>query len=227
MPKTENDRKKFSDSENLFEALNPDRIMANANKVLSAAVNVLEEEIAAGILAAKKFEKKIIDVEDVREDSQDLMNRIRRDVHEAVDLLMDSVSALTKQFSVLAKNESNQTQSKSKPEAKKEAEIPVVKNSKRVIAGETILLKLALLNSEQEKSINIQFQKVDLVGPKNERILQKHIVIDPESLNLNGSEGEVSIKVAIPKKTPSGQYCGLFVDANDCFNKAIIQVDVS
>lgn len=65
MPKTENDRKKFSDSENLFEALNPDRIMANANKVLSAAVNVLEEEIAAGILAAKKFEKKIIDVEDV------------------------------------------------------------------------------------------------------------------------------------------------------------------
>jgi hypothetical protein len=45
-------------AEDLFDALNPNAMLNNAQRVLSSAVNVLEEEIAAGILAAKKIEKK-------------------------------------------------------------------------------------------------------------------------------------------------------------------------
>jgi len=45
-------------AEDLFDALNPNTMLNNAQRVLSSAVSVLEEEIAAGILAAKKIEKK-------------------------------------------------------------------------------------------------------------------------------------------------------------------------
>ena len=37
-----------------FNTINPDKMINNAQRILSSAVNVLEEEIAAGILAAKK-----------------------------------------------------------------------------------------------------------------------------------------------------------------------------
>lgn len=67
---------------NILEGIKKDEILSSAQKVINSAVNVLEEEIAAGILAAKKIEKKVLDVDNIRSDPDDLMNRIRRDTHE-------------------------------------------------------------------------------------------------------------------------------------------------
>ena len=72
--------------------------MSSAQRIVSSAVNVLEEEIAAGILAAKKLETKFINVEEVRNNQDELMNRIRRDTHEAVDLFLDAFATLAQQL---------------------------------------------------------------------------------------------------------------------------------
>src|SRR5690554_5345539 len=109
----------------ILKGINKDEILSRAQKVINSAVNVLEEEIAAGILAAKKIEKKVIDVDDIRSDPDDLMNRIRRDTHEAVDLFLDALSAITKQVNTLAsldkKKVEDENQSNSKHPSKKTA----------------------------------------------------------------------------------------------------------
>lgn len=229
MPNTQNNKKKKATvTDQLFEALNSESMINNANKVLNAAVNVLEEEIAAGILAAKKIESKVIDVEGIREDPQDLMNRIRRDVHEAVDLLMDSFTAISRQLGVLNQNftKTANSESETKP-TKKTSEIPIVRNLKPGIPGETIVLKLSFTSQETENATIINFQKADLNGPLAMKILQRNISLKPSTLKLNpGDEKEIEIQIKIPQKIVPGHYSGLFVDANDCTNKAIVLIDV-
>src|ERR1700712_2742101 len=89
-------------SDSLFDMLNPDSVINNAQRVINSAVNVLEEEIAAGILAAKRIEKKVIDVDGLRSNTDDLVSRIRRDTHEALDIFLDAFAALSKQMGVLS-----------------------------------------------------------------------------------------------------------------------------
>src|SRR5689334_4511742 len=96
-------------TDDLLDVLNPNTMLNNAQRVLSSAVNVLEEEIAAGILAAKKIEKKVIDVDDVRNNPENLLNRIRKDTHEVVDLFLDAAIALSSQLKILSDNVAKQT----------------------------------------------------------------------------------------------------------------------
>jgi hypothetical protein len=49
-----------------FEKISTDKVIGNAQRIITKAVDVLEEEIAAGILAAKKLESKVINVEETR-----------------------------------------------------------------------------------------------------------------------------------------------------------------
>src|SRR5205809_7233646 len=97
-------------TDDLLDDLHPNNVLNNAQRVLSSAVNVLEEEIAAGILAAKKIEKKVIDVEDVRNNPENLLNRIRKDTHEVVDLFLDAAIALSSQLKLLSDNLTKQTE---------------------------------------------------------------------------------------------------------------------
>src|SRR4030095_5970600 len=96
--------KKKTLTDDLFETLNPNHMLNNAQRVLSSAVNILEEEIAAGIVAAKKIEKKIIDVDEVRSNPEHLMNRFRRDTHEVVDIFLDSFASVLMQLKLLSNN---------------------------------------------------------------------------------------------------------------------------
>src|SRR5690554_4229546 len=89
-------------ADDILKGIKKDEMLSSAQKVINSAVNVLEEEIAAGILAAKKIEKRVLDVDDIRSNPDDLMNRIRRDTHEAVDLFLDALTAITKQVNKLA-----------------------------------------------------------------------------------------------------------------------------
>lgn len=211
----------------LFEALNAESVVSNAQKIVTAAVNVLEEEIAAGILAAKKIETKIIDVHSIREDPQNLMNKIRKDVHEAVDLLMDSITALSQQFDSFSQVVTTQRKEE-KDENTKASAIPVVRNVKPICAGETLTLQMEMGNYNKQELEIIKFQKTDLSSSGGHKISSRSIKIDPVEMQLApGAKGEISIQIKIPSKISIGQYCALFVDANNADNKAIIQVDIT
>jgi len=219
-------------TDDLFDVLNPNNMMNNAQRVLSSAVNVLEEEIAAGILAAKKIEKKVIDVEDIRDNPEDLMNRIRRDTHEAVDLFMDAFTAISKQLGFLSTTIAKETGNTKKtgpavPEKKQENIVPVIEGEEPLTAGQTTILYMSLADDKATQPIRIQLQKTDFAGPGKQKIDARCIQLKPSSFILKpGEEKEVAIQIKLPKNCSPGHYSALITDAENPMIKTVVVIRV-
>lgn len=220
-------------TDELFDVLNPNNVLSNAQRVLSSAVNVLEEEIAAGILAAKKIEKKVIDVEEIRDNPEDLMNRIRRDTHEAVDLFMDAFTALSKQLGFLSDKITKEIdpQKKEGPvahEKMRENKVTLIENDEPIKAGQTTVLHMSLTNDHATEPVKIQLQKSDLTGPVNQKINSRCIQLKPSSFVLKpGEEKEIAIQIKIPIHCKTGHYSTLIKDAGNPYIQSVLSIKVS
>lgn len=211
--KTSQQKKEQQNNRN--EKAGTEKIMSNAQKIVSSAVNVLEEEIAAGILAAKKLENKFINVEEVRNNQDELMNRIRRDTHEAVDLFLDAFAALTQQLNaVIDKDKKAKTETATTKQSKTTTESSqtiVLENDKILKAGESATFQMML--SDDENAIKITLIKSDFITNNNSKISQRNITISPSSISLKPKEnGEINIQVKVPKTTVPGFYRALLTD---------------
>jgi hypothetical protein len=231
-PNNDNQQKKTV-AEDLFDALNPNNMLNNAQRVLSSAVNVLEEEIAAGILAAKKIEKKVIDVDDVRNNPENLLNRIRKDTHEVVDLFLDSMIALSSQLKIftdtIEKQNGGTKTAAATAEKKQNDNITILQQDAPVKPGETVSLFMNFSNDESETtSVKIQLQKTDLQGSLNEKIASRNIYIKPAIIILQpGESKEVSIHIKVPSNCKHGHYTALFTDVQNPLIKALINIEVA
>lgn len=226
-----NNEKKKTLTDDLFDVLNPNNMLNNAQRVLSSAVNVLEEEIAAGILAAKKIEKKVINVDDIRNDPENLLNRIRKDTHEVVDLFLDGFIALSSQLKILSDNVAGQTgaakTTDTTTEKKQKNSIIILQPDEAAKPGGTAVAYMTLSDDEITKPVKIKLQKNDLTGPFNEKIPLKNITIQPSSVVIMpGKTCEVAIHVKVPAACKPGQYTALFTDTNNTSVKAIINIEV-
>ena len=226
-----NNEKKKTLTDDLFDVLNPNNMLNNAQRILSSAVNVLEEEIAAGILAAKKIEKKVINVDDIRNNPENLLNRIRKDTHEVVDLFLDGFIALSSQLKILSDNVAKQTSAvktnDTDIEKKQKNIIAILQPDEAVKPGETTVLYLNLSDDDITEPVKIQLQKKDLAGPFKEKISLRNISIQPSSVVIKpGKNSEVSIRVKIPVACKPGHYTALFTDINNSSVKAIINIEV-
>jgi len=218
-------------AEDLFDALNPNTMLNNAQRVLSSAVNVLEEEIAAGILAAKKIEKKVIDVDDIRGDGENLANRLRRDTHEMVDLFIDALVAVTNQLKNLSTNINNTSDAvkKASPSTNKRTEpsIALLQPDEAVKPGETAVVQMLLSNDESKDPVKISLKKNDLTGPLSQKILSRYIQIKPASVTLKSSEEkEIAIQVKVPVTAKAGHYTTLLLDESNPKIKALLSIEV-
>jgi len=191
----------------------------DAPEILKMAVDILEEEIAAGILAAKKMEKKVFNLgENRNERPSDLMSRIRRDVHEAVDLFMDSVTVLTDYVGVLNDQVSRADQNgqNNNGSATRQTSAPIIKNDQPAHGGDQIELKIMLTNDSSKNEKQIDLKKPELVNivgqkinPRNIRFIKSKFVLKPQG------QQEVAITLNLPKATQSGTYTGLIQDVNN------------
>lgn len=218
-------------TDDLLDVLNPNNMLNNAQRVLSSAVNVLEEEIAAGILAAKKIEKKVINLDEVRNNQENLLNRIRKDTHEVVDLFLDGFIALSSQLKILSDNVAAQTGSVKSAESaagkKQEHSVTILQPDEGVKPGNTAVLYMNFSDDDITKPIKIRLQKNDLAGPAKEKIASRNITIQPSSVVIKpGTNSEVAIRIRIPASCKPGHYTALFTDINNPSVKAIINVDV-
>ena len=208
--------------------VSPNKVINNAQRILTSAVDVLEEEIAAGILAAKKLEKKVINVDEIRNAApEELMTRIRRDAHDAVDLFLDAVTALTNQITTLTQSANNGTKSNgvSKPAAR---EIPVVQNDVSAKPGQTVELTVLITNHSADKAMQVELAKSELIGPVAGRIPAKAIQVIPKTFMLvPGESKEVLIKVLIPQGCKPGDYSGLFQDLKNPHMKTVVTIEVA
>jgi hypothetical protein len=211
--------------------VDPGKMMNSAQQILSTAVNVLEEEIAAGILAAKKLEKKVINVDEIRNNPEELMSRIRRDTHDAVDIFLDAITTLTNHISNLSgavNGEKKSTQPEPQPKsAGNKNTSSIIQNEGYAKAGDLIQLTLALDNDGKDP-IKIVFQRPDLSGPQNQKLLARNISIHPPNVMLEpGSDKEVLLKIKIPKNCQPGTYSGLLCDAGNAHVRTVVNINVA
>lgn len=199
--------------------------MADAQDTLRSAINVLEEEIAAGIVAAKKLENKVIDVEEVRnQDPRDLMSRIRRDTHDAVDILLDAATVLFNQFSALSENfrkKDNGLQMKSADQ------VQVLENEGKATPGQQVEIPVLLTNDSDTEEMAFELTKTDLSSPAGVKILARNITLQPKVVLLKpAGEKEILIRVKIPKSCPAGRFSGLIQDNRNLNVRSMLTIEV-
>ncbi len=213
-------------SRDFLQFMNPGKVAGDAQRMLKSAVDVLEEEIAAGILAAKNLEKKVINVEEVRREiPEELMSRIRRDTHDAIDIILDAVTVLVNQFSNLSDSVLKSKDNGLTP--KSTDQIPVVKNDGVAKAGDNIEIPVLLTNDSKDEQMTFELNKTDLTGPGGNKILARNISLVPRMVILKPSgQKEVAIKIKIPKSCSAGTYSGLFQDNKNLNLRTVVTIDV-
>ena len=217
--------KKDKDFTNLFEKLGSNKAINEAQRVINMAVDVLEEEVAAGILAAKKIEKKIIDVEEARGgDPEDVLNRFRRDAHEVLDIFMDSFTILYRKADSLREEMVGNDQNPLKSSANS---IPIIKTDKACSPGQVIEIPISLTNDDETKK-TISFLKTPLASEANLKIAARSIKLEPAELTLNPGDRKVmTIKINIAKTAKSGVYSGLFKEKSDPKTRMMLEIEIA
>lgn len=223
-------------TDDFLNAIDKDNIVSNAQDIINSAVNVLEEEIAAGILAAKKIEKKVIDVDDVRQNQDELMNRIRRDTHEAVDLFIDALTAVTKHVSNLSstldKQQNGTPRQRAEPAesngtASRNA-ISYLEADGPLKPGEYTSLSYIVSDAQADEPFDINIQKTEFTGPGRQFIYSRALSVNPSSFTLvPGGEIEISIEIKVPKNAIPGRYHAILTDSNGHEFRAVIGLEVA
>jgi hypothetical protein len=220
-------------ADKLFDNFNANNLVNNAQKVINSAVNVLEEEIAAGILAAKRIEKKMINVDEVRDDSQNLMNRIRKDTHEALDIFLDALAALSKQVGILTDSVSKENKTAAKPATpaapvpEKNNSVQIIEYDKPVTAGNELVFSFLISDDAIKAPVTLDFQRSDFTGPGNQKVVAKYILIKPSSFLLNpGEEKEIDIHVNLPNTCLPGHYNAILTVSQLPLVKIILSFEV-
>jgi hypothetical protein len=194
-------------------------LAGTTSEVVQKAASILEEEIAAGIVAAKKVEEQFINVKAVREANPgDIIPRFRKDAHEIVDLLVDLVNVAVQSLDKLSQQlitvGGAEASSSPKSKANTAGAMPKVHPNKPVKAGTTVEIPMTLQNESDSPTEMFEFFSTDLVSGNGNRIAAGNITFSPATLTIAPHEtAKVLITVKLPKNCKPGDYSGL-IQAN-------------
>jgi len=201
-----------------------------AAEIVGRSASVLEEEIAAGILAARQVEEKIIDVDTLRGGDQNRFARkMRRDVHDVVDILVDLVESGVKTAGGLAQRAIRLRPGEG-PGSRQPppGNIPTLTPSAPLAPGGTAEIVMTLENESDAETEEFSFKASDLINAAvGEQIDADQIQISPSPVSIapNGT-CRVTIQVAVPANTPPGVYSGLLQATRMDRLRAIVTVQV-
>ena len=220
--------KRTKEPRSRIRKISPKKIVSKAQRVVKLAADILEEEIAAGIIAAKEIEKKVINVDDIRsEDSDHIMSRFRSDAHEVIDMLMDVVSVASTQLDNISKRVVSIAGIEKENTKRQMAQVPIIRNENTNNPGSEAVISMQLKNESKENVMNVELRETDLVAPSGHRILARNMTMRPKVLNLKpGDKKEAKILVKIPRSTKSGIYSGLIQDKKINSLQAMLTLEI-
>ena len=203
-----------------------------ATDIVGRAASILEEEIAAGILAAKVMENRFINVNTVRTGKpEEVLLRFRRDVHEVLDIVIDlaiiatnAVGGLTRNVIKIRGETSNTADDAPSPSR---APLPALSPTSSARAGGTVEFFLSLENDSDAPTEEFAFHATDLVNPNGDRILAQQISCMPNSLVIAAHDrARLAISVVVPEGSATGVYAGLLQATNLAQLRAMLLVPV-
>ena len=189
----------------------------SATQIVQKASSILEEEIALGIGATQRIERKLVDVDKIRaENPQEVIMRFRHDAHEVVDILIDLVNVATNALDDISKRVINIGIGNTPSEEKEQSGgsggsgIPSLTVPTPVKAGTSIDIPMTLENASSKATEAFNLLSSDLINPGGERIAAQQISFVPDKLTLEPQKSTVvTVRVSVPVQTPPGVYSGL------------------
>jgi uncharacterized membrane protein len=185
--------------------------------VVQHAAEVLESEISAVIQVAKQVEdKSVIGARLQSEPPKDVVQRLRRDAHEVVDIFIDVFSVSLKTMdnvtNVVTLRDENVT---AKPEQATSSTRSIITAPQSVKAGELAEIPISFENSANTSTEEFKLYSTDLISDSGERIQSSQISFIPTSLKVGPHRTEkVKVTIIVPKETKPGVYSGLVLAAN-------------
>lgn len=191
----------------------------NTSKIVIKAANILEEEIAKGIIAARQMEEKLTDVKKLRPENKDeLLVRFRKDAHDIIDLLLDFTSIAVRNVGAISSqwiSIKSDSPADEVPEAEKNPNIPMIRIPKELKKGEYYEMPVKLENESKTEAKSIQFENSAFSGNSDEHLPVNTISFDPNPLLLEpGAFGTVILKITIPTDAVEGSYSSLLQAKN-------------
>jgi hypothetical protein len=208
----------------------PEGIAAEAVRIVEQAASILEEEISAGIVAAKKVEERYVNVNSLRSgESQEVMQRFRQDAHEVLDIVLDlinlSINAVSG-MSERAMNIRSTTVAKENGNGKGEEALAELTIPEVLKPGESGKVGMLVENENESPTGQFEFSTSGLLSSTGDHLNAQHISFDPASLEIGANDLEkVNITVFIPEGTSPGQYSGV-VQASAIQMRALLTVQV-
>jgi len=201
------------------------------SSVVQKAASILEEEIAAGIIAAKQVEKRFVNVSELRSGKPDeVIQRFRRDSHELVDILLDMINVSVKYIGNLTQQviRIRGVEPKEKPEHMAPGQLPTLMMPNSIKAGESAEVPMTLENDSDKSTDELKFLSTDLVNASGDRISSEKTTFTPSSLIIGPNKAEkVTVTVRVPEGTPPGVYSGLVQATKLDQLRALLMVQVS
>lgn len=203
------------------------RLAGSATRLVGQAISVLEKEVSAGIAAARSLEERYADVDALRNrDPDDLMQRLREDAHEVVDLVIDLLHIAASSAGGLAQRVVRVRAGAGSDEGAAAA-IPAIE-SMAARPGERVSVSMALENAGLETVEAVNFIASDLVTSTGLRIAASDILFEPAEVTIGPrSRAQVRISVQVPQDAAPGTYSGMLVASKLEQVRAVLSVPVA
>jgi hypothetical protein len=219
-------------------------ISSNATRIVQKAASVLEEEVAAGIQAARDVESRFVDIEDARDrNPAEVISRIRKDAHELIDILVDLVGMAggragdvvgmvtaigitdERDDARLSRNGgAGRTRSRS---AAGGPAVSVLAVPAPITPGSPSEVIMTVENDGATSTGRFRFLCSDLIDADGHRIPPDAVRFKPATLSLTpGSTTQMTVTVTPPEGTPPGSYSGMLQATKLTRLKAILSFDV-
>ncbi len=222
-------KEKISDDGEKKDGTNLKDLFNTSSKLVMQAASILEEEIASGIVAAKKAENKLINVKRIRSgDKDDLSLRFRKDAHEVIDIIMDMATAAGQYINKLP--EMDIAFGKEKNEKKYSSAndgIQTINLTEEVAVGKSAVISMQLDNASTVATEEFNLYCTDIVNPAGARIAYRSISFSPDKIKIPPkSSSKVEVLIKVPKAAVPGRYSGLIQAHNMEAFRAILVINV-
>ena len=202
------------------------RVVGVTPTIVLKAASIIEEEVAIGIGAVKRIEQRFLDVEALRAHQPDhVMSRFRKDAHEAVDIILDIVSAAATTVGERAGKMVNVTASHRKQGSGSASDrqhgdsgsadagatrLPTVRMPGTVAPGKDAVLTMSLENESDTTTAEFTLHSSELVSASGARIPASAVMFEPATLAVGPrAAGRVAVRVRVPADAKPGSYEGL------------------
>ena len=203
------------------------------SRVVSQAARILEEEIAAGIVAARQLEDKFINTDEIRSAKPDeLLTRFRRDAHEVLDIVVDIVGASARGAGRMASRvisiRGNGRTTSGTSSSSASSSTPVLTMAQPVKAGETGELSLVVENDGITAADPFELRPTDLISATGDRVPASAIEFDPKVVSVAPHQSQkVVVRITPPAGTPAGTYSGLIQSNRPDQMRAVLTLTVA